>query len=153
MVKQDLPTLSSRPTLAVVKANAKRLRSTLRNAGTPISHSKSLEMLAHQYGFKDWNGFRAKLPTSEFTVPNGYHIGDRVKGRYLGQNFHAKIHSVEKVGAEHTRLVLDFEEAVDVVTFDSFSSFRKRIQCVIGAQGCTPQKTSNGDPQLCLGKA
>lgn len=144
--------LQDLPTLPAVKAHAKRLRSTLQDAGTLVSHSKALEMLAHQYGFKDWNGFRTKLPTSEFTVPNGYHIGDRVQGRYLGQSFQAKIHSVEKIGTEYTRLVLDFDKAVDVVTFDSFSSFRKRIQCVIGTQGCTPQKTSNGEPQLCLGQ-
>ncbi|PHR91803.1 MAG: hypothetical protein COA69_11555 [Robiginitomaculum sp.] len=143
------------PTRMVIKAQAKRLRAKLRADGTPISHSKTLEMLAHQHGFKDWNSFNATLQkqATPFIVPNGYHVGDRVQGRYLGQFFRGHIHGVEAIGSDHMRLTLDFDEPVDVVTFDSFSAFRKRVQCVIGPKGQSPQKTSNGEPQLCLGKA
>jgi hypothetical protein len=43
---------------------------------------------------------------------------------------------------------LDLDEAVDVVTFDSFSSFRKRVNGVIGKEGVSRERTSNGRPQL-----
>jgi hypothetical protein len=43
---------------------------------------------------------------------------------------------------------LDLDEAVDVVTFDSFSSFRKRVNGVIGKDGVSQARTSNGRPQL-----
>ena len=46
------------------------------------------------------------------------------------------------------RISLDLDEAVDVVTFDSFSAFRKRINATVGRDGMTFEKTSNQKPQL-----
>ncbi|MEN8685342.1 glyoxalase superfamily protein, partial [Marivita sp.] len=44
------------------------------------------------------------------------------------------------------------DEPVDVVHFDSFSNFRKRVQCVVGPSGTTKEKTSNGQPHVVLGR-
>ena len=53
--------MSSRlPTLDELKAQARRLRSSLAEAGSDITHSKSLELIAKQYGFADWNTLYAK---------------------------------------------------------------------------------------------
>ena len=41
------------PSLDVLKDQAKRLRDTLGRQGTVINHSKALELIAAQYGFRD----------------------------------------------------------------------------------------------------
>jgi hypothetical protein len=71
-----------------------------------------------------------------------------VRGRYLGQSFSAVILAVEMIRPGWFRLTLDLDEAIDVVTFDSFSNFRKRVTGVIGPAGTSREKTSNGQPQL-----
>lgn len=48
------------------------------------------------------------------------------------------------------RLVLDLDEAVDVVRFDSFSNYRKRIRAVIGPNGHSKERTSDGVPHVRL---
>ena len=48
------------------------------------------------------------------------------------------------------RTTLHFDEPVDVVSVESFSSFRQRVTCTLTPDGRTPQKTSNGEPQLVL---
>lgn len=48
------------------------------------------------------------------------------------------------------RLVLDFDEPVDVVSFDSFSNFRKRVRAVVGPDGHSKERTSDGVPQMQL---
>ena len=71
-------------------------------------------------------------------------------GHYLGQPFEATILGVQAVTAQpgRYRLTLDLRRAVDVVTFDSFSAFRKRVHCTIDETGRTIEKTSNGRPQV-----
>jgi Glyoxalase superfamily protein len=39
---------------------------------------------------------------------------------------------------------------VDVVTFDSFSNFRKRVWGVVGPLGESREKTSDGQPHLVI---
>ena len=58
------------------------------------------------------------------------------------------IRSMESHGRWQVTLQLD--EPVDVVTFDSFSAFRRRINATIGGDGRTVEKTSNGQPHLVL---
>jgi hypothetical protein len=62
--------------------------------------------------------------------------GARVTGAYLGQPFSARIVGVQAITSApgSYRVSLDLDEAVDVVTFDSFSSFRKRVNGVIGKE-------------------
>ena len=46
------------------------------------------------------------------------------------------------------RLTLKFDEPVDVVTFDSFSAFRHRVNCVVDETGRSREKTSDGRPHM-----
>ena len=135
------------PTTAQAKDQAKRLRAQLREGGTTISHGQALERVAHQYGMRDWNTLYASISNRP---PREWAIGDTVTGCYLSQTFTAEIIAVEQTQPNWFRLVLNLEQAVDVVTFDSFSNFRKRISAVVGPEGRSRERTSNGQPHLVL---
>ncbi|WP_428407745.1 glyoxalase superfamily protein [Hyphococcus sp.] len=134
------------PSLDALKQQAKRLRAGLDEDGDFITHSESLELVAKQYGFRDWNTLYAAVgnrpPLKRFQ------LGSRVKGRYLGQFFTGEIIAIRSMPPDHLRVVLQFDEPVDVVTFESFSAYRSRISAVIGPEGVTLEKTSDGQPQL-----
>lgn len=136
------------PSLDALKDQARRLRAGLSLAGQEITHSKSLELLATQYGFRDWNTLHAKVGNRPPLDP--WMLGAKVRGHYLGQPFEARILGVQAVTAQpgRYRLTLDLDEPVDVVTFDSFSAFRKRVHCTIDETGRTIEKTSNGRPHV-----
>lgn len=137
------------PALSELKAQAKRLRNQLGQNGTPISHSQSLELLARQYGQRDWNTLYALAGNGPPPVPIS--VGANVSGRYLGQAFTARVLGLQQLGPDgHYTVTLHLDTAVDVVTFDSFSAFRQRVTGTIDANGISPRKTSNGLPQLVL---
>lgn len=141
------------PSLKTVKVQAKRLRAKLSTKHTAISHSESLELVAHQFGFDDWNTLHAAIGNRPPASP--LNIGDNVKGRYLGQPFTAEVLSIKVIGqvkenSNRFRLTLNLETPVDVVTFESFSSFRKRINCTIDRSGMSAERTSNGQPQMVI---
>lgn len=139
----------SLPPIEELKAQAKRLRIKLESDGTTIGHSRSLELIAHQFGHKDWNTLYASMGNRP--AHPSLKIGDRVKGHYLGQPFKAEIIGIQtRTLADALRITFLFDEPVDVVTFDSFSAFRRRVTCNIGKDGKTVEKTSNGQPQLSL---
>lgn len=138
------------PSLDVLKDQAKRLRDTLGRQGTAINHSRALELIAAQHGFRDWN-------TLTGSVGNGpparsYAIGDQAMGRYLGQMFTGTIIAVQALTNAHgrTRVTFDFDEPVDVITFESWSAYRKRVTCTLDEEGRTVEKTSNGEPHMVL---
>lgn len=130
--------------LDALKAQAKRLRQALADDGDFISHSQALELLARQMGFRDWNTLHA----SAGNRPSPLQLGAQVSGAYLGQKFTGVLIGIETLSGGRQRVTIDFDEPVDVVTFDSFSAFRKRVTAVIGDDGCSPEKTSNGRPQM-----
>ncbi|WP_046116531.1 glyoxalase superfamily protein [Ensifer aridi] len=135
------------PSLDVLKDQAKRLRSRLASEGEEISHSKSLELIAAQYGFRDWNTLHAAAGNRPPFNP--WMLGSRVTGHYLGQAFEAEILSAQALGATgRYRLTFRFDEPVDVVTFESFSAFRHRVTATIDESGRTVERTSNGRPHL-----
>lgn len=136
------------PTLAALKDQAKRLKTKFASDGETINHARALELIASQYGFKDWNTLHAAAGNR--TGIEHLKPGMTVSGSYLGQPFKAQLLGItmSTAAAERYRVVLDLEEAVDVVTFDSFSAFRKRIHGTIGADGLSRERTSNGLPQL-----
>jgi hypothetical protein len=137
------------PSIEVLKEQAKRLRTSLQEPGRNIGHSEALEAIARQYGFRDWNTLRAKALSNRQRAP--VNIGDTVNGEYLGQHFTGRILGVGELAvADRYRITVKFDEPVDVVTFDSFSAFRRRVHCVIDGTGTSPQKTSNGQPHLRL---
>ena len=131
--------------IAELKLQAKRLRGRLHGTGTTISHSESLELIAHQNGARDWNTLRARAGN----MPPLPMVGERVTGRYLGQQYFGEVRGMTRMGpGDQYRITLHFDDPVDVVTFDSFSSFRQRVSTLINADGLSPRKTSDGVPQL-----
>ena len=137
----------SLPTLETLKDQARRLRAGLDADGMPIAHSKSLELLAHQYGYKDWNTLHAAAGNRPPAAPVA--PGERVRGSYLGQRFEAEVIGGARLTApDRVRITLHFDQPVDVVTFDSFSAFRQRVSCTVDRTGKTAEKTSDGRPHL-----
>lgn len=137
--------MTPHPTIEDYKQQARALRFEL---GTDrLTHSAALELVAKQHGFRDWNTLRAARPQP---LP-GYQLNQRVSGRYLGQPFTGYIKAVQSIGtAGHHRLTLRFDDPVDVVTFDSFSSLRQQINCTVDNLGKSQKKTSNGTPHVVL---
>ncbi|MDP9572981.1 UNVERIFIED_ORG: hypothetical protein J2W66_003474 [Agrobacterium larrymoorei] len=111
------------PSLDTLKDQAKRLRAGLADEGTTIGHSRALELIAAQYGYRDWNTLHAAVGNRPPFNP--YMLGSRVSGYYLGQPFTGAILGVQSLGGdpERYRLTMHFDDPVDVVTFDSFSAF------------------------------
>ncbi|OIQ45341.1 MAG: hypothetical protein BM558_04205 [Roseobacter sp. MedPE-SW] len=135
---------SNVPSTDALKLQAKRLRQQLHSSGVAVGHSKSLELVAQQYGARDWNTLQARA-SNRLQLQ----VGDRVRGRYLGQVFKGEIRGLSLRGdGEHRQITLHFDTPVDVVRFESFSALRQRVTGVIGWDGCSAQKTSDGVPQL-----
>lgn len=133
------------PTISELKESAKELRSAALAAGTSLTHSEALEAMAQKYGFRDWNTLRAKAQAN-----NTLRIeeGSFIAGVYLGQPFKAEVLAFNEWSEGRYQITLDFEEAVDVVKFNSFSAFRKRVSAEIGANGKSFAHTSDGLPHL-----
>lgn len=133
------------PTLAEAKAQAARLRADLAKQGKEISHSKTLEAVAGEHGFRDWNVLRAAIAHHR-----PWTQGARVQGKYLSREFQATVRSVEARGSGWCHLVLDLDEPVDVVSSETFSNMRKRVRAVVGPLGHSRERTSDGAPHLRL---
>ncbi|WP_077959678.1 glyoxalase superfamily protein [Ensifer adhaerens] len=136
------------PSLDALKDQAKRLRSRLASEGETIGHSRSLELIAAQYGYRDWNTLHAAVGNRPAFDP--WMLGSRVRGHYLGQPFEGEILGVHAIATQpgRYRLTMKFDEPVDVVTFESFSAFRQRVVATVDETGRTVEKTSNGRSQL-----
>ncbi len=136
------------PLLDILKDQARHLRALLAAAGNEIGHSKSLELLAAQYGYRDWNTLHAAAGNRP--VYNPRMLGSRVRGHYLGQAFEGEIISAQALTAQpgRYRLTFRFDEPVDAVTFESFSAFRRRVTATVDETGRTVERTSNGRPHL-----
>lgn len=133
------------PSPEAAKTQAKALRSALSAQGQDISHSQSLELVAKTLGFKDWNTLHAKIGNAPRSPVA---LGQIIQGRYLQQPFVAEVLGVTQLSDGRYSVTLHLAEAVDVVTFDSFSNFRSRITKVIGADGRAFDRTSDGVPHL-----
>jgi len=130
------------------KARARALRAALSGAGTPISHSEALERVAHELGYRDWNTASARL-SNEPEIP--LQVGDLVAGRYLKQPFTGRVLAVKELfGGAAFEVTIHFDEAVDVVEFDSFSNLRTRVTVTVSASGISQARTSDGAPHMIL---
>lgn len=137
------------PSIDALKEEARRLRAERQAAGTRLTHSQSLELIAKQYGFRDWNAMYAAAAHTPPRAPVS--VGDAVRGVYLGQPFLGKVLRLDTLSPSgRFRVVIHFDQPVDVVTFDSFSSFRHRVACTVDAAGKSAEKTSDGRPQMHL---
>lgn len=137
----------SLPSLEALKTQARALRASLAAQSREVSHSQALELIAAAQGYRDWNTLHA-------AIGNGprppVQVGQRVRGSYLGQAFNAEVIGVAAISDGCYRVTLDFDEAVDVVVFDSFSNFRKRVNKVVDPSGISLDRTSDGRPHLIL---
>lgn len=147
VTKTDVPTIED------LKAQAKHLRVQLDTPQNPITHARALELVARQYGYADWNTLcavskRCEQERARSLSQRPLQVGDEVAGTYLGNKFVGRVVGIRSMGAGHTRLTLHFDEPVDVVTFDSFSSFRQRVSCTLDEDLVAPTKLSDGTPHM-----
>lgn len=131
---------------AQAKARARELRAACAARGNPISHSESLERVAAELGYRDWNTASALL-SNEPDVP--LQVGDEVAGRYLKQPFKGRVLSVREIGdGAAFELTIRFDAPVDVVEFDSFSNLRTQVNVTVSAGGVSAFRTSDGVPHM-----
>lgn len=129
-----------------LKTQAKALRQSLAQDGHIMSHSKSLETLAKQMGYRDWNTLHA-LAGNRNGFP--YYLGEAVRGTYLGQAFEGEIVGLRKMpNKERYGVTIKFDVPVDVIKFEGMSNFRSRINIVVSDKGVSDDKTSDGQPHL-----
>ncbi len=134
------------PSTATLKVQAKRLRADLAARGQIISHAQALETIAHQWGARDWNTLHAQAGNEN----TRWAPGQRVTGRYLGHAFAGVIKAARQSSSGYWSLTVRFDEKIDVVTSTLFSAFRQQVDATVTQDGITPQKTSDGQPQLVL---
>ena len=150
----DIPTETTPPgagalprSASAAKSLAKDLRARLKIDGTNISHAQSLERIAHHFGFRDWNAMSAGLDVQ----PSRNWVRDElVSGTYLWQRFTGTVLTCHPSEPGWTALELQLDAAIDVVTSDGFSNFRRRIRGVVGPNGLSREITSDGAPHLQL---
>ncbi len=135
------------PTLDAAKALAIALRASLKAEGREISHSQALELIAQSHGKKDWNTLHAAIGNAP---PAPVDLGQRVRGHFLAQPFTGKVTGIKQLSVDRFEVVLTFDQPVDVVVFDSFSNLRTRVTKVVGPDGRSFEKTSNGVPHLVI---
>ena len=129
-------------TISELKMMAKGLRSQ-----REIGHSNSLEILAKQLGFRNWNTLSAKAASNK---PQ-WALGARVSGAYLGQAFEGKLVAVRAYGDErHHAITVQFDKPVEVAELGPYTATRIRVSAVIDDEGKTFEKTSNGKPHMLI---
>ncbi|MEX0371184.1 MAG: glyoxalase superfamily protein [Tateyamaria sp.] len=138
------------PSRAALKAQAKRLRAALNDAGTAFTHAQALEAIARQWGARDWNTLHARAKNDPQTA---YCPGQRVSGRYLGHRFDGTVKAVRAMPNGRHALTLRFDDAIDVVRSSQFSALRRQVSCVVDARGRALRTTSDGQPHLVLNDA
>lgn len=142
---------SSLPPIENLKLQAKALRRALEAQGRAVTHSQSLELIAHQFGARDWNTLHARagnLPDIPFAV------GQRVKGLYLGQPFAGEVVGLTAFdGRTRFEIELRFDDPVDVIRFAGMSNFRRRVRATIDRSGTSAARTSDGAPHLSVAAA
>ncbi len=139
--------MGQKPTMDGAKAQAKALRVALAAEGREIGHGQALELVAKSHGYKDWNTLHAAIGNGPAPPVN---LGQLVEGAYLKQAFIGWVSGIKELSSGRYEVVLEFDEPVDVVTFDSFSNFRSRVTKVIGPDGSSFEATSDGVPHLVL---
>lgn len=119
------------------KTHAKRLREALAADGIAVPHGKALELVARMNGARDWNTLAAQAePTNPGTSGAPFSVGQRVEGTFNGTPAQGRVIGMaETIKPELWRVTIAFDPPVDVVTSKLFSSERRRIEMVIGADG------------------
>lgn len=115
------------------KQLARRLRSALEQDGISLSHSRALELVARQFGVRDWNTLAARQPNERQTP---FTVGQRVEGTFNDKPAMGRVIGLaETIKPDLWRVTVAFDPPVDVVTSELFSSERRRITMIVGADG------------------
>ncbi|PWK76054.1 glyoxalase superfamily protein [Aminobacter sp. AP02] len=139
------------------KTNARRLRGALATEGISISHAKALELVARQEGARDWNTLAArpsetKTESAISGVP--FAVGETVSGTFNGNPAKGRVIGLEEtIKPDLWRVTIAFNPPVDVSTSKLFSSERRRIQMVVGADGRSRRLTGTETGVMALERA
>ena len=132
--------------ISELKRAAIALRASCADKGESISHSQALERIAMREGYRDWNTLSAVARRQSSKLR--FQIDQAVEGRYLGHAFKGKIVGAHQIGNAYMRVSIHLDEAIDVVKFSSFSSWRKRISGTLDGDGVSVEKCSENTPHL-----
>lgn len=139
------------------KTNARRLRDALATEGVDISRAKALELVAKQYGARDWNTLSARpvaTAASEPKAPVPFSVGETVAGTFNGSPAKGRVIGLEEtIKPDLWRVTVAFNPPVDVSTSKLFSSERRRIQMVVGADGRSRRLTGTETGVMALERA
>lgn len=139
---------ASHLTISDLKTEAREYRAAQLDAGRPLTHAQSLEMVARFHGFRDWNTASGVLPITRGPT---FAVSQRIEGNFLKQPFTGTIIGVAALGAgDLFKLTVQFDTPVDVVTFDSFSAYRHRVDATVDRNGVSPSRTSDGEPHMVI---
>ena len=139
------------------KTNARRLRDALAADGIAISHAKALELVARQEGVRDWNTLAARpndTRAEETTGGAPFAVGETVSGPFNGNPAKGRVIGLEEtIKPDLWRVTVAFNPPVDVSTSKLFSSERRRIQMVVGADGRSRRLTGTETGVMALSRA
>jgi len=139
------------------KTQARRLRTGLADDGIAISHSKALELVARQHGMRDWNTLAAAgdpPPEASAQPAAPFAVGDRVAGTFNGKPAQGRVIGMtETIKPTLWRATVKFDPPVDVVTSELFSSERRRIEMIVGADGRSRRLTGTETGVMALARA
>ncbi|WP_157014463.1 glyoxalase superfamily protein [Mesorhizobium xinjiangense] len=134
------------------KTHAKRLRDALAADGLNVSHSRALEIVAHQHGARDWNTLSAAAAKARPEAP--FAVGERVVGTFNGKPAQGRVIGLEEtIKPDLWRATVAFDPPVDVVTSELFSSERRRITMIVGADGRSRRLTGTETGVMALSRA
>lgn len=143
------------------KNNARRLRDALASEGIAVSHAKALELVARQEGVRDWNTLAARPVATPVSAkadePKGavpFAVGENVAGTFNGNPAQGRVIGLEEtIKPDLWRVTVAFNPPVDVSTSKLFSSERRRIQMVVGADGRSRRLTGTETGVMALARA
>ncbi len=134
------------------KTQAKRLRTALADDGVAVSHSRALELVARLHGVRDWNTLSAEAPAPDNAAP--FAIGDRVAGTFNENPAQGRVIGMsETIKPDLWRVTVAFDPPVDVVTSKLFSSERRRMTMIVGADGRSRRLTGTETGVMALYRA
>ncbi|TKT82860.1 glyoxalase superfamily protein [Aquamicrobium sp. LC103] len=136
------------------KSHARRLRDALAADGIAISHGKALELVARQNGERDWNTLAARPARKAPDATAPFAVGERVEGTFNGNPAQGRVIGLsETIKPDLWRVTVAFDPPVDVVTSKLFSSERKRIEMIVGADGRSRRLTGTETGVMALNRA
>lgn len=136
--------------LKFAKTRAKKLRRFLSTHDIEISHSQSLEAVAHIEDAKDWNTYAARFKLVDKALQStpqeklsddaaGFplSVGDRIAGQYRGADFSGTLIGLERTKKEGVwRAKLHFDEPVRLPgASPALNLTRQRVRCMLDANG------------------